>query len=533
MKEKACIPIVIGVTGHRQLCRQDEERLHGAVIRALQRIKALCPHSPLLMLCSLAEGGDLLCADAGEELGIPLAAVLPRERADYERDFSREGRERFSHHCARAEQIFVAPNTESVPVCGISREYQFRQASIYVASHCHILLALWDGAPGEHGCGTAETVDFALNGSYEPAAGMAFRCGSNEAVIHIFTPRKACTEKEAGAAEVLGNREAVLEILRRTDEFNQNASGIELEKHSRLPEGQDSDPLLKGMETVSRAAGRLSRQYAKRYRCVLALLAIASALLTFAFLMYDEAQMLWMILVCGILVLAAWGCHRYAVFSDCHRRYIEYRVLAECLRVQTYLRYAGSSMQAAELLSWTQQEETAWVMAALYALTIGDAQRAMHDIRICWVEDQRKYHQKAAKTSGQKFEASERVVQCALVLSIGLYLLGVGYELLCGGILFRPVIPVADIELWRTVLKILLGTISAGTLFVANYYGRLSLPRTVSDHQKMERFYAKLSEQLEKRGQTEKLLTVLAREELIENGNWCSYQRDNKPDISL
>ena len=24
-----------------------------------------------------------------------------------------------------------------------------------------------------------------------------------------------------------------------------------------------------------------------------------------------------------------------------------------------------------------------------------------------------------------------------------------------------------------------------------------------------------------------------AREELIENGNWCSYQRDNRPDISL
>ena len=34
-------------------------------------------------------------------------------------------------------------------------------------------------------------------------------------------------------------------------------------------------------------------------------------------------------------------------------------------------------------------------------------------------------------------------------------------------------------------------------------------------------------------GQTEELLTVLAREELTENGNWVSYQRDNKPDISI
>ena len=90
-----------------------------------------------------------------------------------------------------------------------------------------------------------------------------------------------------------------------------------------------------------------------------------------------------------------------------------------------------------------------------------------------------------------------------------------------------------DVELWRTVLKILMGTISAVTLFVANFYGRLSLPRMLSDHQKMERFYAKMSAEIEKRGQTEALLTVLAREELIENGNWCSYQRDNKPDLSL
>ena len=34
-------------------------------------------------------------------------------------------------------------------------------------------------------------------------------------------------------------------------------------------------------------------------------------------------------------------------------------------------------------------------------------------------------------------------------------------------------------------------------------------------------------------GQTEELLITLAREELTENGNWISYQRDNKPDFSF
>ena len=88
-------------------------------------------------------------------------------------------------------------------------------------------------------------------------------------------------------------------------------------------------------------------------------------------------------------------------------------------------------------------------------------------------------------------------------------------------------------ELCRTVLKIAVGTISAMTLFVANYYGKQSLPRTRSDHEKMARFYDKMAGRIERYGQSEELLGLLAREELTENGNWISYQRDNTPDISL
>ncbi|MBR3795365.1 MAG: hypothetical protein IKL25_09995, partial [Clostridia bacterium] len=70
-------------------------------------------------------------------------------------------------------------------------------------------------------------------------------------------------------------------------------------------------------------------------------------------------------------------------------------------------------------------------------------------------------------------------------------------------------------------------------IFIANYYGKQSLSRKLSDHGKMGAFYARISEMLEEYGQSEALLERLAREELIENGNWLSYQRDNTPDISL
>ena len=66
------------------------------------------------------------------------------------------------------------------------------------------------GGPGtDAACGTAEAVDFALHGSYYPASGVSLRSGSNEAVIHVFTPRGARTDEPAGTIHVLGDADHV------------------------------------------------------------------------------------------------------------------------------------------------------------------------------------------------------------------------------------------------------------------------------------------------------------------------------------
>jgi hypothetical protein len=82
-------------------------------------------------------------------------------------------------------------------------------------------------------------------------------------------------------------------------------------------------------------------------------------------------------------------------------------------------------------------------------------------------------------------------------------------------------------------MKIVLGTVSAGTLFMAGYYGKMSLSRVVGDFQKMEAFYEKAADRIIRRGESEQILETLAREELTENGNWSSYQRDNAPEINV
>lgn len=533
MKNLEAIPIVVGVSGHRAIDERDCAALRAAVKEQLEALRERCPHSPLVMFSSLAAGGDLLCADAAEEQGIPLCAVLPLEREDYEKDFTPEARERFAHHLARAERVFTAPATESVPP-EPDRDFRYRQAGIYISAHSHVLLALWDGAGSEppH-CGTAAAVDFSLRGAYSPPEGLPLRSDSNEAVIHIFTPRGAQRGEAAGTVHILGNREALRDTLEKTDEFNRLAAETDTGGRRLLPDDAARGGAAERMERLYLIADALSSRYAALYRRILAYLAAASTVLTLAFLLYDEAEAIWMILVCGAMLLAAYLAQRAARRTACHRRYIDYRVLAECLRVQAFLRYAGSGIETAELMTWTQQEETGWIMDALCALSADREESAARDIRRCWVEDQRDYHARAEKKAGHSAELSEKIVRSALGVSITLYFAALLFELLCGGSLLPAALYIGDPESYRTALKIILGGISASTLFIANYYGKLSLPRILSDHGKMRRFYEKMSAQLLLRGQTEELLRTLAREELIENGDWCSYQRDNTPDLSF
>ena len=90
-----------------------------------------------------------------ETLSIPLIAALPIPLCDYEADFSLEGRQALHAYAAAAQQCFVVPPTEQ-PSETVDRDFSYRQASIYVATHCHMLLALWDGDESKKdGCGTA------------------------------------------------------------------------------------------------------------------------------------------------------------------------------------------------------------------------------------------------------------------------------------------------------------------------------------------------------------------------------------------
>ena len=529
MRRDKAIPLVVGVSGHLALRRQDLPALKEAVRSCLESLRQEYPHTPLVLLDSLARGADLLCAETAEELGVPLMAALPLEAGDYERDFDSETLPRFRAQLARADRVFVTPASESPPP-EPDRDFFYRQAGIYVAGHCHVLLALWDGgAPAPGGCGTAEAVDFALREEWACSA----PAHGGRIVIHLHAPRSQEDPTPPGTLRRLGDGEMSRLILARTEEYNRLAASLPPPTKRLLPEDADADGVLRDVERRYQAADRLSLTYAEQYRRVLAALAGLGTAITLAFLLYDEAELHALILLCGAALLAAWLCRRFAQRSECHRRFIEYRMLAEALRVQGFLRYAGSPTEIVSLLSWCQQEDAAWIAAALETMCPGPAPGPARDIRRCWIEAQRNYHQQAAKKSDRKLSASDRVVRLAFIGSVALYLAALIFELCFGGLLPLGGLSAGTTALFRAGLKIALGTLSAATLFISGYYGHLSLDQVSEDHRKMGRFYALVSGLLERQGQTEALLRAVAREELSENLRWCAYQRDNAPSLEL
>src|SRR3954453_2787819 len=85
------LPLVIGVTGHRDLRDEDVARLEGegaAIVTGLRRdFLRNDPETPTIVLSALAEGADRLVARVALAQGARLIAPLPMPLDEYRRDF--------------------------------------------------------------------------------------------------------------------------------------------------------------------------------------------------------------------------------------------------------------------------------------------------------------------------------------------------------------------------------------------------------------------------------------------------------------
>ena len=152
----------IGVTGHRCLPPDHISFLRSEIQRFYQEIATRHKAESITVLSSLADGADNLCAQLALDAGLQLVIPLPMNALDYRECFSVTAAVEFDCLLSLADQVFVVQPEEMIPP-NPQRGFYFRQAGIYVAKHCDILLAVWDGIEQDTpaGAGTWETVKLA------------------------------------------------------------------------------------------------------------------------------------------------------------------------------------------------------------------------------------------------------------------------------------------------------------------------------------------------------------------------------------
>src|SRR4051794_19552955 len=146
------LPLVIGVTGHRDLREIDVPELERQVASLIMTLRAdyLGNDSevPIIILSSLAEGADRLVARVGLAHGARLIAPLPLPVDEYRRDFDPGivpgNVSEFDDLLERAVAAPVMPlepgnSLDAVRTDADQRRAQYRAVGQFIAKHCDVL----------------------------------------------------------------------------------------------------------------------------------------------------------------------------------------------------------------------------------------------------------------------------------------------------------------------------------------------------------------------------------------------------------
>lgn len=350
--------LVIGITGHRDLRAEELPQLGERVRAFFAALRVAYPDLPLTLLSPLAAGADQLVTAEALAAGVDVVAVLPVPAAMYREDFrAPDEREVFDRQLARSRvlelPILRSSDKEAVARGGRERDLQYAQAGIFASSHCHILLALWDGEESGLLGGTAQVVAFHLHGSMPEAidrrrSAVVTLGVDEETLVHHIPAGRTSGAPASGPPGWLTSGEAVQRhpsIPPAFDQiFRRHAEFIADRERYRQPIEQaiQADASTCPIRRLFTGTDWLATTYRRRVTRALRATYLVAALMGFAFIAYADINAQDLMLYVFLALFAA-GVALTAVARrrEWHRKYIDYRALAEGLRVQSYWRRAG------------------------------------------------------------------------------------------------------------------------------------------------------------------------------------------------
>ena len=366
------IPLVVGVTGHRDLVPEEVPAITEQVTRFFTNLTDQFPGLPILVLSGLAEGADMLVSRIAQQVGSQVINVLPMPTSLYEMDFTGENLCAFQDSVKSHEtlQLPLLPGTsvESAQAYGENRDLQYERLGAYLAAHSHILLALWDGKYTGAIGGTGQVVDFhqrdvSALAAEQMRSQLDIADDESDLVYHIVCSR--ASEGHPDASLVAGSaswftRDVVrprvdklplryVDVFEKIQAFNRDVSALpdSQTRETLYPQGVagSTEKSCDAIQSIFSLSDALASHYQKRVFWALRATLISTVLAGLCFIVYadisDQGDFIWgYFLFVGIALGSYWLADK----QDWQRRYLDYRVLAEALRVQYYWTIGGVGM---------------------------------------------------------------------------------------------------------------------------------------------------------------------------------------------
>jgi len=313
-------------------------------------------------------------------------------------------------------------------------------------------------------------------------------------------------------------------LMMRTDRFNRDAQ-------AQLPVPISSDDGELSIETLYGRADALALAFQRKshlaFRLIFALACMAAVSYGCFLAAANSRVELQDELIGGYiaLILISYCVFLYARRLDLHSRFVEYRALAEGLRVQHYWHACGLARSAAAAYLIRQPLDYQWIRLALWRAAAanpptsrpGGAQDpAVPGVLQGWIDDQQQYFMRSQARSA-------RVEVRMRYLVAGIFLLGVCASLT---IMFARHLPVSKpIQLRLSLISFLCPGVSAaivalvtklGLLYQASHYGRM---QAIFD-QARRRLRRQPAET------AGRIAGALGEEALLENESWAQFRRE-------
>jgi hypothetical protein len=434
------IPFLIGVTGHRDLRPQDISALEAAVQSVIEGFRERLPSTPVILLSALAAGADQLVARVALRCGADLAAVLPMPDELYRTTMDANEWEHFEELLPQASLVIRLPLVLGVTETRLAeseeaRAEQYEALAVFLATYSQVVIALWDGTTSDAKGGTCRVIRYVLGNSPEsaeswgePQSGVVYRIVTpreSSAIVGKAFELETLTSLEpngsAGEKEEDGKGYQALELSLET--FNRDAMGKEFGAASALDGLVAAHCKASPASFACRvgkcywAADDLSIHFSSQTRSTLLwilgfALAAVAGFEVYAHV-FSTHYAFWLVYP-GALV-GAWIVHRFTKHRRIETRYLDYRALAEALRVQFFWNLAGIQESVADHylvhhrtpLDWIRYAlRGIWLFQLLEATGTAGGEKEIRLILEHWVQDQKGYY---AKTSRKQKAALDRL----------------------------------------------------------------------------------------------------------------------------